>query len=158
MLSSLFRAAHSLLYPDVNDECFTMDDFARLHAEVYALTTALYESGRVGATPEEEAEICLALLTGYHASFIDHGEKQKRVQAVLDRCWPVLDHLAPSVLKLRLLTACYAEVFDETLADDAEAIIRSWSDSDCTADVRQAIDDFRSVVSNPAPWEYIEAV
>lgn len=68
---------------------------------------------------EEQAHVCLALLMGYNASFIDYGEKQQHIQEVLDRCWDLLDVLPASLLKLRLLTACYGEVFDEPLADEA---------------------------------------
>ena len=67
------------------------------------------------------------LLKGYSASFIDHGEKLQHVQEVLRRCWDTIDSLPSSLLKLRLLTACYGEVFDEPLADEGRSIIASWS-------------------------------
>lgn len=99
------------------------DDLSRRNGEVYRLTTALYNSGVKGFTTEEQASVCLALLMGYSASFIDYGEKQKHVQEVLDRCWDILDVLPASLLKLRLLTACYGEVFDEPLADEAVLLL-----------------------------------
>ena len=90
------------------------------------------------------------------ASFIDYGEKQKHVQEVLDRCWDILDVLPASLLKLRLLTACYGEVFDEPLADEGRSIIASWDSATLTSDQQEAIVEFQNVVDNPYPWEYID--
>ncbi|MCE8550387.1 UpxZ family transcription anti-terminator antagonist, partial [Bacteroides fragilis] len=95
-------------------------------------------------------------LMGYNASFIDHGEKREHIQEILDRCWDILDTLPASLLKLRLLTACYGEVFDEPLADEARAIIASWDLVSLTAEQREAINEFQTVVDNPYPWEYVE--
>lgn len=103
----------------MDDSPIYSDDLSRRNSEVYRLTTALYDSGAKGSTLEEQAHVCLALLMGYNASFIDYGEKQQHIQEVLDRCWDLLDVLPASLLKLRLLTACYGEVFDEPLADEA---------------------------------------
>ena len=114
------------------------------------MTTALYNSGAKGSTTEEQANVCLALLMGYSASFIDYGEKQKHVQEVLDRCWDILDVLPASLLKLRLL-----EVFDEPLADEGRSIIASWDSATLTSDQQEAIVEFQNVVDNPYPWEYI---
>ena len=50
------------------------DDLSRRNSEVYRLTTTLYNSSIWGTTVEEQANVCLALLKGYSASFIDHGE------------------------------------------------------------------------------------
>lgn len=129
---------------------------SRRNGEVYHLTAALYNSGAKGSTVEEQADICLALLMGYSASFVDHGEKQQHVQEVLDRCWNILDTLPASLLKLRLLTACYGEVFDEPLADEGRAIIASWDSSSLTHEQQEAITEFQNVVDNLYPWEYID--
>ena len=110
------------------------DDLSRRNGEVYRLTTTLYNSGTWGTTMEEQANVCLALLMGYSASFVDHGEKQQHVQEVLNRCWDILDTLPASLLKLRLLTACYGEVFDELLVDEARKIISSWDSASLTAE------------------------
>ena len=107
-------------------------------------------------TVEEQANVCLALLMGYNASFVDHGEKQIHVQEVLNRCWNILDSLPASLLKLRLLTACYGEVFDDPLADEARTIIASWDSASLTPDQQEAIAEFQNVVDNPYPWEYID--
>ena len=153
---SLQRAAHELMYLGMDGSPVYSDDLSHRNGEVYRLTTALYNSGFQGSTIEEQANVCLALLMGYSASFIDHGEKQKHVQEVLDRCWDILDALPASLLKLRLLTVCYGEVFDEPLADEARAIIASWDIASITAEQQEAIDEFQNVVDNPYSWEYVD--
>ena len=153
---TLQRAAHDLMYLGMDGSPVYSDDLSRRNGEVYRLTTALYNSGVQGSTVEEQANVCLALLMGYNASFIDHGEKQKHVQEVLDRCWDILEVLPASLLKLRLLTACYGEVFDEPLADEGSAIIDSWNSASLTSGQREAIEEFQNVVDNPYPWEYVD--
>ena len=154
--ASLQRAAHELMYLGTDGSPVFSDDLSRLNGEVYRLTTALYNSGIKGTTVEEQASVCLALLMGYSVSFIDHGEKQEHVQEVLNRCWDILDCLPASLLKLRLLTACYGEVFDEPLADEGRAIIASWDAALLTTEQKEAIAEFQNVIDNPYPWEYIE--
>ena len=155
-IAVLQRAAHDLMYLGMDGSPVYSDDLSRRNGEVYRLTTALYNSGVKGSTVEEQADVCLALLMGYSASFVDHGEKQKHVQEVLDRCWNILDTLPASLLKLRLLTACYGEVFDEPLADEGRAIIASWDLSSLTHEQQEAITEFQNVVDNLYPWEYID--
>ena len=155
-IAVLQRAAHDLMYLGMDGSPVYSDDLSRRNGEVYRLTTALYNSGVKGSTVEEQADVCLALLMGYSASFVDHGEKQKHVQEVLDRCWDILDTLPASLLKLRLLTACYGEVFDEPLADEGHAIIASWDSSSLTHEQQEAITEFQNVVDNLYPWEYID--
>ena len=153
---TLQRAAHDLMYLGMDGSPVYSDDLSRRNGEVYRLTTALYNSVAKGATVEEQANVCLALLMGYSASFIDHGEKQEHVQNVLDRCWDILNTLPASLLKLRLLTACYGEVFDEPLAEEARVIIASWDSASLTSEQQEAIDEFQNVVDNPYPWEYVD--
>ena len=153
---SLQRAAHELMYLGMDGSPVYSDDLSRRNGEVYRLTTALYNSGVKGSTVEEQANVCLALLMGYNASFVDHGEMQIHVQEVLNRCWNILDSLPASLLKLRLLTACYGEVFDDPLADEARTIIASWDSASLTPDQQEAIAEFQNVVDNPYPWEYID--
>ena len=68
----------------------------------------------------------------------------------------ILDNLPASLLKLRLLTACYGEVFDEPLADEGRIIIASWDSASLTSDQQEAIKEFQNVVDNSYPWEYID--
>ena len=146
----LQRAAHDLMYLGMDGSPVYSDDLSRRNSEVYRLTATLYNSGTWGTTVEEQANVCLALLKGYSASFIDHGEKQQHVQE------DTLDILPSSLLKLRLLTACYGEVFDEPLADEGRSIIASWSVASLTAEQQEAVDEFQNVVDNPYPWEELE--
>ena len=146
---ALQRAAHDLMYLGMDGNPVYSDDLSRRNGEVYRLTTALYNSGAKGSTVEEQANVCLALLMGYSASFVDHGEKQKHIQEVLDA-------LPASLLKLRLLTACYGEVFDEPLVDEGRTIIASWDSASLTVEQQEAIEEFQNVVDNPYPWEYID--
>lgn len=152
----LQRAAHDLMYLGMDGSPVYSDDLSRRNGEVYRLTTVLYNSGAKGTTIEEQANVCLALLMGYSASFIDHGEKQEHIQEVLNRCWDILDTLPASLLKLRLLIACYGEVFDEPLAGEARNIIASWDSASLTSEQQEAIAEFQNVVDNPYPWEYID--
>ena len=153
---TLQRAAHDLMYLGMDGNLIYSDDLSRRNGEVYRLTTALYNSSAKGSTVEEQANVCLALLMGYNASFIDHGEKQEHVQEVLDRCWDILETLPASLLKLRLLTACYGEVFDEPLANEGHAIIVSWDSVSITSEQEEAIAEFQNVIDNPCPWEYLD--
>ena len=153
---TLQRAAHELMYLGMDGSPVYSDDLSRRTGEVYRLTMALYRSGVKGTTIEEQANVCLALLMGYSASFVDHGEKLQHVQEVLDCCWDVLDALPASLLKLRLLTACYGEVFDESLADEGRSIIASWDSLSLTPEQQEAVDEFQNVTDNPYPWEYID--
>ena len=130
----LQRAAHDLMYLGMDGSPIYSDDLSRRNSEVYRLTTTLYNLGTWGTTVEEQANVCLALLKGYSASFI----------------------LPASLLKLRLLTACYGEVFDEALVDEARSIIASWSVASLTAEQQEAVDEFQNVVDNPYPWEEME--
>ena len=153
---TLQRAAHDLMYLGMDGNPVYSDDLSRRNGEVYRLTTALYNSGVKGSTTEEQANVCLALLMGYSASFIDHGEKQKHIQEILDRCWDILDALPASLLKLRLLTVCYGEVFDESLTNEGRAIIAAWDSASLTSEQQEAIEEFQNVVDNPYPWEEVE--
>ena len=153
---TLQRAAHDLMYLGIDGSPIYSDDLSCRNGEVYRLTTTLYNSDTKDSTVEEQANVCLALLMGYTASFIDHGEKQEHVQEVLNRCWNILDALPASLLKLRLLTACYGEVYDEPLADESRKIIASWDGVSLTSEQQEAIEEFRNVVENPYPWEEME--
>lgn len=154
--AALQCAAHDLMYLGLDGSPIYNDDLSRRNGEVYRLTTALYNSGVKDATVEDQANVCLALLMGYSASFIDHGEKQQHIQEILDRCWDILEVLPTSLLKLRLLTVCYGEVFDESLADEARIIIASWDSVSLTPEQQEAVEEFQNVTDNPYPWEYID--
>ena len=99
----------------------------------------------------------VALLSGFHATIYDNGNKNKKIQALLDRSWKVLDKLPASLLKCQLLVACYAETFDDELAKEAHTIINGWEGRDLTLAEREVFDYLESLEANPYPnWEEIE--
>lgn len=153
-ISTLYSIAHELLYLGTDGAPIYSDHFSRLNREVYRQANNLYSHR--GSTPEEEASLCLSLLMAYNATFYDNGDKQERIQHVLNRCWTLLDKLPSSLLKLRLLTACYGEVADESLADEARAIIASWDAASLTSEQKEAVEEFGNVVDNPYQWEYVD--
>ena len=114
-VSSLYVRAHELLNLGMDGSPIYSDHFARLNREVYEQALDLYNTLE-GNTPEEEAELCLSILVALNATFYDNGRKQQYIQRLLDRCLNVLDKLPDSLLKVRLLTCCYGEVYEEKLA------------------------------------------
>ena len=83
---TLQRAAHELMYLGMDGSPVYSDDLSRRNGEVYRLTMALYRSGVKGTTIDEQANVCLALLMGYSASFVDHGESS----GMSRKCWTVV--------------------------------------------------------------------
>ena len=87
----------------------------------------------------------------------DNGHKQEYIQKVLDRSFAVLPTLKPSLLKVRLLTYCYGEVYDEKLAEEAHAIISSWETSRLTLEQVEIIEELQYIKENPYPFEEVGA-
>ena len=136
-ISALYASAHELCYRDV-----------------FSQANALYD--KHGDSDEEEARLCLSLLMGYNATLYNNGDKEERIQHILDRCWDVLEHLPASLLKVQLLVYCYGEVFDEELAREAQAIIDTWQDRELSEDEREVIERLKDVQENPYPWSEVE--
>ena len=152
----LQRAAHDLMYLGMDGSPIYSDDLSRRNSEVYRLTTTLYNSGTWGTTVEEQANVCLALLKGYSASFIDHGEKQQHVQEVLRRCWDTLDTLPSSLLNSVCLRLVMERFSMSLWPTRAVLSLLSWSVASLTAEQQEAVDEFQNVTDNPYPWEYID--
>ena len=106
--------------------------------------------------PEEDADVCLALLMGYNATIYGDSNKQEHIQQVLDCCWKVLPHLPVSLQKLRLLTYCYGEVYDDALSREAHDILKSWGGRELTTEEQEIAGLLDSMEANPYPWEEIE--
>lgn len=149
-ISALSTLADELLYLGIDDTPIYSDDFTRLNHGVFQKANALYHQR--GSTFEEEASLCLALLKGYNATIYNGGDKEERIQTILNRCWEVLEHLSASLLKVQLLTYCYGEVFEEELAKEAKEIIIGWDEKSLTKDQVEAIVLLRSLEENPYPW------
>ena len=87
-----------------------------------------------------------------NATIYNHGDKEDKIQSVLNRSWDLLDTLPVSLLKCRLLVACYAEVFDEELAAEAHAIIDGWKDRELTREECEIVEHLKSLEANPYPY------
>lgn len=137
---SLQRMAYPLLYPAGE---IAGEDLRRLCTEVYREAESLF--CEKGETPELEASLCVAILMGYNATMYNHGDKEAKKQAVLDRACKVLCTLSPSVLKCRLLIYCYGEVYEEELLQEANEIISCWNDHELSEEEREAVEMLKAV-------------
>lgn len=86
----------------------------------------------------------------------DNGHKQEYIQNVLDRSWEVLPKLPASLLKVRLLTYCYSEVYDKELVQEAHAIINTWDQSQLTLEQVEIIEELGRFEENEYSWEVVE--
>lgn len=153
-ISALYASAHELLYLGVDGSPIYSDHFNRLNREVFQVKP-IHCSSVMALLPRKEAALCLSLLMGYTATIYNNGDKENRIQSILNRCWEVLDKLPPSLLKARLLTYCYGEVYDDNLAQDAHTIINSWSGRELTKDECEVIDLLKTIEDNPYPWSEV---
>lgn len=153
-VSSLFSLAHSLLTLGQDGSPIYVDSFTRLNRDVYE--SALNSYGKHGSTPEAEAELCLGLLVAFNATMYDNGHKQEYIQKVLERSLDVLPLIPASLLKVRLLTYCYGEIYEQELNKEVHVIIKSWDISRLTFEQQEAIEELKNIEENPYPWECID--
>lgn len=149
----LQHVAHELMYLGMDGEPVYSDTFCRLNKEVLVKSDSLFTSK--SSDIEEEANICLALLMGYNATIYDNGDKEQKKQAVLDRIYNVLDKLSASLLKVRLLTYTYGEIYEEVMLEEAHVIINSWDKLALMEEQIEAIEELKNVEENPYPFEII---
>ncbi len=126
-IDALRQLTHELLYLGMDGEPIYADRFHQLNSEVYSQAEALY--GEKAENDEEEATLCITLLKAYSATIYNHGDKDEKIQELLNRSWDVLGKLPDSLLKCQLLVGCYGETFDKELAEEAHRIIDSWMSS-----------------------------
>lgn len=150
----LQHLAHELMYLGTDGAPIFSDDFSRLNKEVLLKSDFLYSSK--GADIEEEANLCLALLMGYNATIYDNGDKEQKKQAVIECICEVLEQLPASLLKVRLLTYCYGEVYEVSMAQEAHAVIDNWDKDMLTSDQMEIIGELKNIEENPYPCEEIE--
>lgn len=150
----LQHIAHELMYLGMDGAPIYLDDFSRLNKDVLIKSDSLFLSK--GSNADEEANLCLALLMGYNATIYDNGDKEQKKQVVLDRTSDVLEQLPASLLKVRLLTHCYGEVYEESMAKEARAIIEGWSKNKLTSEQIEIIGELRNIEENPYPFEEVE--
>ena len=149
----LQHLAHKLMYLGMDGEPIYSDDFTRLNKEVLVESDSLFAAKSSGI--EEEANLCLALLMGYNATIYDYGDKGQKKQAVLDRIYNVLEKLPDSLLKVRLLTYTYGEVYEESMLQEAHDIISNWNKSALTIEQMEVIEELKNIEENPYPFEVI---
>lgn len=98
----------------------------------------------------------MSLLKGYVATFCDDGDKQDRIQSILDHCWEILEQLPASLLKVRLLVWCYSETYDEELARKAHVIINVWSTLKLTDEQKEVVEELKNFEENQYLWEEVD--
>ena len=149
----LQHAAHELMYLGMDGEPIYSDTFCRLNKELLVKADSLFsfQSSNI----EEEANLCLALLMGYNATIYDYGDKGQKKQAVLDRIYNVLEKLPDSLLKVRLLTYTYGEVYEESMLQEVHSIINNWNKSALTIEQLEVIEELKNIEENPYPFEVI---
>ena len=150
----LQHAAHELMYLGMDGEPVYSDTFCRLNKEVLVKSDSLFSAQ--SSDVEEEANLCLALLMGYNATIYDDGDKEQKKQTVLNRICHVLEHLPVSLLKVRLLTYCYGEIYEEVLLQEAYAIIEGWNKDNLTSGQTEIIEELKNIEENPYPFEEVE--
>lgn len=147
LVSKLYQSSHRLLHLGEDGSPIYANVFSELNTEVHQLADQLYPLR--GDTPESEALHCLSLLMGYSATIYGDSTTNKRKQVILDRSVAVLEHLAPSLLKCRLLLYCYAEAFDKELLDEARVIIESWGGRELTNEELEMLEFQNDLLQNP---------
>lgn len=150
----LQHLAHELMYLGMDGAPIYSSDFSRLNKDVLIKSNSLFLSR--GSNIEEEANLCLALLMGYNATIYDNGDKDQKKQVVLDRICEVLEQLPASLLKVRLLTYCYGEVYEESMLQQVHSIIDNWDKNILTSEQMEIIGELKNIEENPYPFEEIE--
>ena len=147
----LQHAAHELMYLGMDGNPVYSDTFCRLNKEVLVKSDSLFSAQ--SSDVAEEANICLALLMGYNATIYDDGDKEQKKQTALNRACEVLGRLPASLLKVRLLAYTYGEVYEESLLQEAHAIIDGWGKEVMTAEQVELVKELRNIEENPYPFE-----
>ena len=150
----LQHAAHTLMYLGMDGEPLYSDDFCRQNKDVLLKSDSLFAAK--SSDIEEEANLCLALLMGYNATIYNYGDKEQKKQEILVRAYDVLERLPDSLLKVRLLTYCYGETYEEALLQSARKIVDGWGQASLTSEQIEAVEELRNIEENPYPWEYVE--
>lgn len=150
----LQHVAHTLMYLGMDGEPLYSDDFCRQNKDVLLKSDSLFAAK--SSNIEEEANLCLALLMGYNATIYNYGDKEQKKQEILVRTCDVLERLPDSLLKVRLLTYCYGETYEEALLQSARKIVDGWGQASLTSEQVEAVEELRNVEENPYPWEYVD--
>ncbi|KAA6350170.1 hypothetical protein EZS27_002436 [termite gut metagenome] len=139
----LQRLADELQNIDFDGVPVQADVFSRLSSEILNKSDALFS--KKGGTAEEEADLCTVLLTGYNATIYDYGDKECKKQVVLNRAGTVLDVLAASLVKCRLLLSCYREVYEEELLRETREIMDGWKGKELSKEERETVEFYEEL-------------
>lgn len=153
-MADLQSKVDQLLHLGEDGQPVYADTLALLNEAVHTQVIALFSYA--GKTPVEEAELCTLLLRAYRSIMCHSPADDKRKQILLDRSWPVLDKLQPSLLKCQLLTYCYGEIYDDDLSQEAHRIINTWQHRDLTPEEQEITEILQLFEQYPYPhWEVI---
>ena len=77
-------------------------------------------------------------------------------RSVLDRAYNILEQLPASLLKVRLLTYCYGEIYEESLLQDAHFIIDQWDKGALTSEQMETMEELKNIEENQYPFEVLQ--
>ncbi len=149
-IEMLGQSTSELMNIGVGDTPVYADRFVLLNDYVYRQAENLFRKRTL--SDEDEAAVCISLLKAYNATIYDHGDKAEKIRLVLLRSWVVLDKLPDSPLKCRLLIACYAETYDESLARESCDIMDKWSGSSLKMERLELQNELRLIKENQYPY------
>ena len=67
-----------------------------------------------------------------------------------------MEKLPDSLLKVRLLTYTYGEVYDESMLQQVHAIMTQWGNSTLSSEQIDIIEVLKNIEENPYPCHYID--
>jgi len=142
----LYASAHRLMHLGEDGTLIYADEFTRLNTEVLQMADEMFPLQ--GSTPEEEAVLCVSLLLGYNTSIYNNGEKEEKLQAIIDRVVAVKDQLSPSsLLKCQVLLYGYTVTFEEEWIEEAQQIINGWKGRPLTDDELEMMELYHNLNS-----------
>lgn len=99
-IDSLMADAGRLLPSADNAGITYADTLAELNSRIHSKLTYLYTCH--GATPEQEASRCLALLMGYSVTMYANPDDERKKQHILNHSQQLIEALSPSQVKEQL--------------------------------------------------------
>lgn len=108
-IENLQSLADSLLHVGDKGGYIYADDLSLLNKEIHERMNELFS--QKGKTSEQEAALCLAILTGYSVSMYANPEDEAKKQTILNRSRKLLNLISPSPLQQQLL-AIYNEMHE----------------------------------------------
>ena len=90
-IESLQNLADSLLHIGDNDGYVYADDLSQLNKKIHEKIEELYPLK--GGTEEQEAALCLAILSGYSVSMYANPEDERKKKAILKRAKKVVGEI-----------------------------------------------------------------